>query len=105
MLDTKQEQDFHYLLTLMPALQSEPEFEWLPELFSTIGHEALIKLCTFAGGETIKIPTIDQLSESIEALQWYYNIRIKKSHNVKDIPSYLIPLVNKIAKVYDTANR
>ena len=52
-LNRTEDLDFHYLLTLMPPLHNISQFTWLPELFSIIGHEGLIKLCKYAGGETI----------------------------------------------------
>ena len=42
-LPLTEEIDFHYLLGLMPPLHNVPEFAWLPELFSIIGHEKLVK--------------------------------------------------------------
>lgn len=72
-----EENDFAYLLELMPVLHNVPEFAWLPELFSIIGAEALITLCKYAGGETIRIPTQQELSLSIKALQTFYDIDIK----------------------------
>ena len=68
-LPITEELDFHYLLELMPPLHNIPEFAWLPELFSIIGYEKLIQLCKYAGGETIAIPTIEELTSSIESLQ------------------------------------
>ena len=56
-LSIKDELDFQYLLQLLPPLENEPEFAWLPELFSIIGARNLITLSKYAGGETIKIPT------------------------------------------------
>ena len=63
-LPVTEELDFHYLLSLMPPLHDIDEFSWLPELFSIIGHEKLILLCKYAGGEVIRIPTIDQLNQT-----------------------------------------
>lgn len=100
-LPITEELDFHYLLGLMPPLNNEPEFAWLPELFSTIGYESLIKLCKYAGGETIKIPTIEQLSLSIEALQWFYDVEIKKSKELHMMPPKVYPLYRTIVGVYD----
>lgn len=100
-LDTKTELDFHYLLGLMPPLYNVPEFAWLPELFSIIGHEKLILLCKYAGGERISIPTLAQLSDSIEVLQWYYNVSIKKTHSITDVPPRLHTLYHKILQIYD----
>lgn len=99
-LSNTEELDFHYLLSLMPPLQGEPEFAWLPELFSIIGHESLITLCKYAGGETIKIPTLDQLSNSIEALQWFYDAEIAKRKAYSEVPPSLVSIVTKIRKLY-----
>ena len=100
-LNTKDELDFHYLLGLMPPLHSVPEFAWLPELFSIIGQERLILLCKYAGGERIKIPTLEQLSDSIEALQWFYDVQLFHKKPVTDIPPRLHSLVNKISEIYN----
>jgi len=96
--------DFHYLLGLMPPLQGEPEFSWLPELFAIIGHEKLIQLCKYAGGERIMIPTLGQLLESIEALQWFYDVDIKRGKPKEEIPEHIWPLYLKISNIYDTRN-
>ena len=100
-LPITEELDFAYLLELMPPLHNIEEFAWLPELFSIVGHERLINLCKYAGGESITIPTIEQLNESVDALQWFYDIRIAKKKNAVDIPTHLQNLVIKIAEVYD----
>ena len=105
MMDNKlpitEDLDFHYLLTLMRPLHNEPGFEWLPELFSIIGHDSLIKLCKYAGGETINIPTLEALCESIEALQWFYDVCIKKIKSKELVPDNLRSMFNKICEVYD----
>ena len=85
-LNITEELDFHYLLTLMPALRGIPQFAWLPELFSIIGHERLVELCKHAGGETITIPTLDELMDSIDSLQYFYDAYISKKISVTDIP-------------------
>lgn len=93
-MDQREENDFIYLLELMPVLHNVPEFAWLPELFSIIGAERLISLCKYAGGEIIKIPTIEELSLSIAALQLYYDIDIK--HIDKPVPENLSQLYDTI---------
>lgn len=103
-LPKTEELDFVYLLELMPPLHDVPEFAWLPELFSIVGHESLITLCKYAGGETIKIPTIDQLSNSIEALQWFYDIHIKQVKDINELPATYKKLYEKIVEVYDARN-
>lgn len=95
-LPITEELDFQYLLQLLPPLEDEEDFAWLPELFSIIGTEKLITLCKYAGGETIKIPTLSQLTEAIEALQWYYDVYIKKSKSSFEVPN---ELVGKVAVI------
>lgn len=99
-LPVKDELDFQYLLQLLPPLENEPEFAWLPELFSIIGARNLITLCKYAGGETIKLPTMEQLAQAIEALQWYYDVFISKRRELGEIPSNLCALVMKIRDTY-----
>ena len=102
-LPITEELDFQYLLQLLPPLEDEGAFACLPELFSIIGAEKLITLCKYAGGETIKIPTLAQLLEDIEALQWYYDVYIKKSKSTFDVPDNLIGkvavIVNKFKEI------
>ena len=99
-LPVTEELDFAYLLELMPALHNIPEFAWLPELFSIVGAEKLITLCKYAGGEVIRIPTLDELSTSIETLQFFYDIKIKKTKTLKDLPPVLLEKYNTICEVY-----
>lgn len=101
-LPITEELDFQYLLQLLPPLEGEEDFAWLPELFSIIGTEKLITLCKYAGGETIKIPTLNQLTEAIEALQCYYDVYIKKSKSTFDIPDNI---VGKVSVIVNTFNK
>ena len=93
--------DFSYLLGLMRPLYDLDEYAWLPELFTLVGHNKLIDLCRYAGGETIKIPTLEELSLSIDCLQNFYDIYIKKSCTLDDIPVSNVELVKKIKEIYD----
>lgn len=99
-LSLTEELDFQYLLQLLPPLADTPEFAWLPELFSIIGAKNLITLCKYAGGETITIPTLDQLSKNIDALQWYYDVYITHKKELGEIPANICALVMKIRNVY-----
>ena len=57
-LSITESSDFYLLLELMLPLYNTEEYAWLPELFSIVGHEKLITLAKYAGGCTIKIPTV-----------------------------------------------
>ena len=100
-----EELDFHYLLGLLPPLTGEIEFAWLPELFAILStdkpsFEKLIDLCNFCGGETLRIPTIDELSDSIEALQYFYDTEIKGMTRTDIISPKVEDLVRKIKAIY-----
>lgn len=103
-LPVTEELDFAYLLTLMPPLHNVPEFAWLPELFSIIGHEKLIQLCKYCGGESIQIPTLEQMTDSIDALQWFYDVYISKKKSVSEVPARLHVLFATIYNVYEGHN-
>lgn len=103
-LNITESSDFHYLLELMMPLYDIEEFAWLPELFSIIGHEKLLLLAKYAGGESIKIPTIDQINNALEALDWFYRVYITKKKRRKSIPKEYLELVDKIKEVFDASN-
>lgn len=100
-LNITESSDFHCLLELMLPLYKVDEFAWLPELFSIIGHEKLLLLSKYAGGETIRIPTLDELSTAIEALDWYYRVYVTQKKRRKSIPREYLNLVDKIKEVLD----
>ena len=103
-LSIPEELDFAYLLELMPPMHDVQEYAWLPELFSIIGHEKLILLCKYAGGETIRIPTISELVSSIDALQWFYDVHIKHTKQIAEVPVELHTLFHKIWETYNARN-
>lgn len=100
-LPISEELDFQYLLQLLPPLEGEADFACLPELFSIVGVEKLITLCKYAGGVTIKIPTIEQLLSDIEALQYFYDVYLKRTKVEADIPPSLTGKVRIIRSKYE----
>lgn len=103
-LNVREDLDFAYLLELMPPLHDIEEYALLPELFSCVGHEGLLKLCKYAGGETIKIPTLEELYHSLRSLQYFYNCYISNRCDVDSIPDEYVEEVSKILNVYYAEN-
>lgn len=99
-LPISEDLDFSYLLGLMRPLHDIDGYAWLPELFTLIGHENLLKLCKYAGGESITIPTLDELFSDIEALQYFYDVYIKHKICIDDVPITSEDKVNQIKEIY-----
>lgn len=104
-LPVEEELDFAYLLELMPPLHDVAEFAWLPELFTILGHEKFLRLCKYAGGETIRIPTLKELSSSIDVLQLYYDIMISKKKDISAITDDVCDKFMKVCEIYNARNR
>lgn len=101
-LPLTEELDFSYLLGLMRPLHNIDEFSLLPELFTLLGHEKVIELCRYVGGETITFPTLEELSDSVEALQIFYDVYIAKKYKLDDVENTAnLELVKKIKEIYD----
>lgn len=95
--------DFACLLELMMPLKDVPEYACLPELFSILGYEKLLLLAKYAGGTEIRIPTLNELSDVLEALQWYYDIFIVKKKKLTHSPFKYRPLILKLEEYYHNA--
>lgn len=103
-LSLTEEFDLGSILELMVPMYLRPEYAWLPELMSIVGYQSLIRLCKVAGGEVIRIPTIDQLADAVEAMDWYYKVWISKKYDVTQVPPRVAHLVEVIARTYEDAS-
>lgn len=99
-LPIAEELDFQYLLELMRPLHGIPQYSYLPELFAIIDFDNFIDLCNYVGGETIVVPTIEELNKSLTTLQWFYDVYIKHIKTAEEIPPEYFTLVDKIHTVY-----
>lgn len=55
-----------------------PEYSALSELAYVLDRKNLLNLCEYFGGITIKIPTVDELTELTDALLLYQYVKIDK---------------------------
>lgn len=69
-----------YSLMLFVLYQNQkiPEHAALSELIYVLDRPNLLKLCQYFGGETLKIPTIDELKYLILSLNLYQQVNIEK---------------------------
>ena len=54
-----------------------PEYSSISELSYILDKDSLLKLCEFYGGQTIKIPTIKDIEDYINALLVYQQVNIE----------------------------
>lgn len=55
-----------------------PEYSSLSELTYILDKDNLLNLCEYFGGQTIKIPTIDELTSLVHSLLLYQYVKIEK---------------------------
>lgn len=74
----KQVDIWSLMLFVLYNFQKLPEYSALSELAYILDHKNLLKLCEYFGGQTITIPTIDQLEETIYGMLLYQYVDIEK---------------------------
>lgn len=61
--------------SLLYLLRSQPQYSTVSELVYLLDYDNFIKLITYYGGTTIRIPTVDEIDEMLRVLllyQYYY---------------------------------
>ena len=66
------------MLFVLYKFQTIPEYSSLSELAYILDKNNLLKLCEYFGGQTLKIPTIDQLEETVYAMLLYQYVDVEK---------------------------
>lgn len=66
------------MLFVLYNFQKIPEYSSLSELAYILDQKNLLKLCEYFGGQTITIPTIDQLEETVYGMLLYQYIDVEK---------------------------
>ena len=66
------------MLFVLYNFQKIPEYSGISELAYILDQKNLLKLCEYFGGQTIRIPTIDELRTMLYALLLYQYVNIEK---------------------------
>lgn len=78
-LNSLKERDLYSLsLFCLYKLIGIPEYSSLSEMAYILDKENLLNLCEYFGGQTIKIPTIDELESLVYSLLLYQYVKIEK---------------------------
>lgn len=65
------------MLFVLYNFQKIPEYSTLSELAYILDEKNFLKLCEYFGGQTIRIPTIDQLEETVYGMLLYQYVHIE----------------------------
>lgn len=75
-LNLKETDVYSLILFALYKLMDVPEYSAVSELAYVLDKENLLNLCEFFGGTTIKIPTISELEDMMQALLLYQYVNI-----------------------------
>lgn len=105
------------MLFVLYNFQKIPEYSALSELSYVLDQKNLLKLCEYFGGQTIKIPTIDELEQLLYGMLLYQYvdieklsekdalslIRVDKNHEKTILSSY--KCIKNVVSNYDISSR
>lgn len=78
-IQTLKEQDIYSLMLFcLYKISSIPEYSSISELIYVLDKPNFLNLCEYFGGQTIKIPTINELYSLVYALLLYQYVQIDK---------------------------
>ena len=113
----KQVDIWSLMLFVLYNFQKIPEYSALSELSYVLDQKNLLKLCEYFGGQTIKIPTIDELEQLLYGMLLYQYvdieklsekdalslIRVDKNHEKTILSSY--KCIKNVVSNYDISSR
>lgn len=78
-LNRMKEPDIYSVLCgLLYELKDDPDYAILSELAYLLDNKSFINLIQYFGGQTVKIPTVDEVKECIQLLLLYQYVNIEK---------------------------
>lgn len=92
------------MLFVLYNFQKIPEYSAISELAYILDEKSMLKLCEYFGGQTIKIPTIDELEITLYAMLLYQYIDIENMSEEDAISAITIDksLLKSVKSCYAT---
>lgn len=93
---------YSLMLYILYKVSDDPQYSTLSQLSYILNKEDLLKLCSYYGGLTIKIPSIDELELMLNALFVFYEVDIQKQDMTKTLNGFQTTISEryKIKKAY-----
>ena len=109
----EKEDIYSLILFVLYRLKDSPEYSTLSELIYILDNESFINFLNYFGGTTIKVPTLDEMREIVNAILFYERsinsrlsqdeifseLSIKASEKTKMLET--IDLVKKLVNDYE----
>lgn len=77
LLQLKQTDIWSLMLFVLYNFQTVPEYSSISELAYVLDEKNMLKFCEYFGGQTIKVPTIDELEHTLYAMLIYQYVDIE----------------------------
>lgn len=90
---------YSILLFALYQLKNCPDYAVLSQLMFMFDSTSLLKLCSQFGGTTITIPTVQELNEVLEGLNYYYSKDIQHE-NVSTTPPQTYYIIKDLLDGY-----
>lgn len=103
-LDTLKKNDIYSLmLFVLYKFKNVPEYSTLSELTYVLDINNLLRLCELYGGTIIKIPTIQEMEEILNALLLYQKVNLENKDFNEVLNSFELTLneKRKLIKLYE----
>ena len=71
------EDTYSLLLFALYKMTMNPDYAAISQLSYILDKDSLLKLCSFYGGRTLTIPTIEELQKMLDSLLLYYKVRFE----------------------------
>lgn len=93
---------YSLILFILYKLKEEPEYSTLSELAYILDKDALLNICQYYGGMTIKIPALSDISHVLTALLLYQEVYVegKEFEKVMDNINLRMNEKNQILDIY-----
>lgn len=71
------EDTYSLLLFALYKMTDNPDYASLSQLSYILDKDSLLKLCSFYGGKTLTVPTIEELEKMFDSLLLYYRVKFE----------------------------
>lgn len=92
---------YNFLLFGLSLIKNDPKYSVLSEMIYILDKDTLLKLLEYYGGQTITIPTIDEMEEMVCALNIYQQVAFENGdleEEIAKIPLYVSK--NNVIQLY-----